>query len=58
MCTLIEEYAAKHTEEKQKETALRLIKLGKLTADEIAASVPSLSVEDIIKLQKSVLQIS
>ena len=36
----------------------KLIKLGKLTVEEIAASIPSLSVEEIIELQESVLQIS
>ena len=54
MCTIVEEYV----EKREKETAIQLIKLGKLTAEEIAASIPSLSVEEIIELQESVLQIS
>ena len=58
MCAIVEEYAEKKARERKKEMAIQLIKLGKLTAEEIAASVPSLSVEEIIKLQESVLQIS
>lgn len=62
MCAIVEEYAEGYAEEcvakRDKETAIQLIKLGKLTAEEIAASIPSLSVEEIIKLQESVLQVS
>ena len=54
MCAIVEEYV----EKREKETAIQLIKLGKLTAEEIAASIPSLSVEEIMELQESVLQIS
>lgn len=56
--TLMEEYAEKKAKEREKETAIHLIKIGKLTVEEIAASIPSLSVEEIIELQESVLQIS
>ena len=58
MCASVEEYAEECVEKRDKETAIQLLKLGKLTAEEIAASIPSLSVEEIIKLQESVLQIS
>lgn len=58
MCAIVEEYAEKKAKEREKETAIHLIKIGKLTVEEIAASIPSLSVEEIIKLQESVLQIS
>lgn len=55
MCAIVEEYAEECVEKRDKETAIQLIKLGKLTAEDIAASIPSLSVEEIIKLQESVL---
>lgn len=53
MCAIVEEYV----EKREKETAIQLIKLGKLTAEEIAASLPSLSVEEIIGLQEAMLQV-
>ena len=58
MCAIVEEYAEKRAREREKEMAIQLIKLGKLTVQEIAASIPSLSVEEIIELKESVLQIS
>lgn len=58
MCAIVEGYAEECVAKRDKETAIQLIKLGKLTAEEIAASIPSLSVEEIIKLQESVLQVS
>lgn len=66
MCTIVEEYAEKKAKESAKaaaketakETAIQLLKLGKLTVEEIAASIPLLSIEEIIELQESVLQIS
>jgi len=62
MCALVEEYARsfaegyaeERVEKRDKETAIQLIKLGKLTVEDIAASIPSLSVEEIIKLKESV----
>ena len=53
MCAIVEEYV----EKREKETAIQLIKLGKLTAEEIAASLPSLSVEEIVGLQEAMLQV-
>lgn len=37
--------------------ALKFLKIGKLSVEEIAEGIPLLSVEEIIELQESVLQI-
>ena len=57
MCAIVEEYAEKKAKaaakETAKETALHLLKIGKLTTEEIASSVPLLSIKEIIELQES-----
>lgn len=62
MCTIIEEYAEKKAKEREKEQAkqmaLTFLKMGKLSVEEIAEGIPLLSMEEIIELQESVLQIS
>lgn len=54
MCAIVEEYA----KEQAKQMALRFLRMGKLSVEEIAEGIPSLSVEEIIELQESVLQTS
>lgn len=60
MCTIIEEYAEKKAREREKEQAkkmaLKFLKMGKLSVEEIAEGIPVLSVEEIIALQESMLQ--
>lgn len=62
MCAIVEDYAEKKAREREKEqakqTALKFLKMGKLSVEEIAEGIPVLSVEEIIELQESVLQIS
>ncbi len=53
MCAIVEEYAEKKAKVAAKETASSLLKIGKLTIEEIASSIPLLSIEEIIELQKS-----
>ena len=56
MCAIIEEYAEKKAKEREKEqakqVALKFLKMGKLSVEEIAEGIPSLSVEEIIELNQ------
>ena len=58
MCAIVEEYAEKKAKEQAKQMALTFLKMGKLSVEEIAEGIPLLSMEEIIELQESVLQIS
>lgn len=57
MCAIVEEYVEKREKEQAKQVALKFLKIGKLSVEEIAEGIPLLSVEEIIELQESVLQI-
>lgn len=52
MCAIVEEYTEKKAKKTAKETTLHLLKIGKLTIEKIASSVLSLSMEEVIGLQK------
>ncbi len=59
MCAIVEEYAEKRAKEAAKEaerqSAMAYLKMGKLSAEEIAEGLSTMSAEDVIKLQKSML---
>lgn len=46
------------TRREARETAERMIKMGKLSLDEIALCVPSLSMDELKKLETEVLQMA
>ncbi len=50
------EAAEEAKKENAKETAIQMLKKGKLSIEEIAQYVPSLSVEEIEKIQQELLQ--
>ena len=56
MCAIVEEYVEKREKEQAKQVALKFLKMGKLSVEEIAEGIPLLSVEEIIELQESELQ--
>jgi uracil phosphoribosyltransferase len=49
-----EKYEA--TKKAAKETAVQMLRMGKMSVEEIAQCVPALSVEEIIQLQDELLQ--
>ncbi len=67
MCAIVEEYAEKKAKEmleyaekkakdREKQSALKFLAMGKLSVEEIAEGIPSLSVEEIKELQESMMQ--
>ncbi len=62
MCKIMEdmrnEAAQKAVLESAKETAERMIKMGKLSLEEIALCVPSLSLDELRELEAEVMQLA
>lgn len=58
MCAIVEEYAEKKAKDREKQSALKFLAMGKLSVEEIAEGIPSLSVEEIKELQESMMQSS
>lgn len=58
METYLEAYAKDIQSNEARETAERMIKMGKLSLDEIALCVPSLSMDELKKLEAEVLQMA
>ncbi len=58
LCAIVEEYAEKKAKDREKQSALKFLAMGKLSVEEIAEGIPSLSVEEIKELQESMMQSS
>lgn len=55
---VLEAYAEDIKNSEARKTAEKLIRKGKMSLDEIAECVPALSLEDLRKLEKEVLQMA
>ena len=55
---VLETYAEDIKNSEARKTAEKLIRKGKMSLDEIAECVPALSLEDLRKLEKEVLQMA
>ena len=58
MCKIMEDMRNEAARESAKETAKRLIKMRKLSLDEIAICVPSLSLDELRELEAEVMQLA
>ena len=55
---ILKAYTKDIEENKERETAKRMIKKGKMTLDEIADCVPSLSLDELKKMEAELLQLA
>lgn len=55
---ILKAYAKDIEKRTAKENAARLIKMGKLSLDEIAACVPALSMEELKEIETEVMQLA
>ena len=58
MCKIMEDMRNEAARESARETAKRMIKMGKLSLDEIALCVPSLSLDELRELEAEVMQLA
>lgn len=58
MCKIMEDMRNEAARENSRETAKRMIKMGKLSLDEIALYVPSLPLDELRELEAEVMQLA
>lgn len=58
MSDILEDMRNEAAHEADKATAIRMIKMGKLSIEDVALYVPSLSLDEVKKLQAEIMQLT